>query len=155
MATPIDIVKLVKDLPSRPRGRACIVFSQEYVGQKEWAAELARLVGADHLDLLDHFSANDDLAEKVSAFSVEKFFEFCRSKSSSKVLIISGLEFLKATWAAQPVALETFAHRVETWDQFPALLIIIQFDPILAKKEFKRFPQYLFLIDQKDTLSLP
>ena len=42
MSDPVNIVQLVRDLPSRPRGRACIVLTHEYEGQKEWAAELAR-----------------------------------------------------------------------------------------------------------------
>lgn len=154
MATPIDMLKLTKELPSRPRGRACIVFSHEYGEQKRWAAELARQAEADHLDLLDHFAENDDLGDRLSTFSIDQLFDFCRTKSNLKVLIISGLEFLKATWSGQPSVLENFAHQVETWDKFPALVFIIQFDPILAKREFKRFPQYRFIIDQRETLAL-
>jgi hypothetical protein len=35
MNDPVDMAKLVKNLPSRPRGRACIVLTHEYDGQKE------------------------------------------------------------------------------------------------------------------------
>ena len=38
MSDPVNMVQLVNSLPSRPRGRACIVLTHEYEGQKEWAS---------------------------------------------------------------------------------------------------------------------
>ena len=54
MSNPVNIVQLVNSLPSRPRGKACIVLTHEYEGQKEWAMELARQTDSEHLDLLEY-----------------------------------------------------------------------------------------------------
>ena len=70
------------------------------------------------------------------------------------MLIVSGMEFLKATWSGQSNAVEEFASRVETWDQKPCLLFVLQYDKSIEAREFRRFPQYISVVDQKDTLAL-
>ena len=52
MNRPLNMIKLVNNLPSRPRGKACIVLTHDYKGQREWAMELARQTDSDHIDLL-------------------------------------------------------------------------------------------------------
>jgi hypothetical protein len=37
----VDMIKLVKDLAKRARGRACIVLTHEYKGQNSWSERLA------------------------------------------------------------------------------------------------------------------
>ncbi|MGI6708813.1 MAG: hypothetical protein ACOX33_06850 [Dethiobacteria bacterium] len=154
MGEPIDIVKLVKALPSRPRGRACIVFTHDYSGQKGWASELARQTGYDHINLLEHFAKEPKLSDAVEQFSVPRLFDFLKGYSTADLLIVSGMEFLKATWAGQPYAGEQFASRVETWSEKPCLLFVMQYDKSLASRKFRRFPQYTFIVDQKETLAL-
>jgi hypothetical protein len=78
MSDPVNMVQLVGSIPSRPRGRACIVLTHEYEGQKEWAAELARQTESEHLDLLELFSEDAELSRKISQFLIPNLFEFLK-----------------------------------------------------------------------------
>lgn len=154
MRDPVNMVQLVKDLPSRPRGRACIVLTHEYEGQKEWAAELTRQTDSAHIDLLELFAQDTKLSSKIGQFIVPSLFDFLKGQSQAPVLIVSGIEFLKATWSGQSNVGEQFASHVETWDQKPCLLFVLQYDKIIATREYRRFRQYTFVVDQKETLAL-
>ncbi len=154
MNNPVNIVQLVNSLPSRPRGKACIVLTRDYKGQREWAMELARQTDSEHIDLLEHFGKDQTPGNNIRQFSVSNLFDFLKDRSQTAVLIISGMEFLKATWAGQSNAVEQFASLVETWDKIPCLLFVLQYDKVLATREFRRFRQYTFVVDQKETLAL-
>lgn len=160
MTGAVDIVKLVRGLPSRPRGRACIVLTHEYDGQKEWAAELARQTDSEHIDLLELFGTHPELAQKIGQFNVSGFFQLLAGLKNppfsihNSSFIISNMEFLKATWTAQSNVTEQFASHVETWNQSPCLLFVLQYDKTLATREFRRFRQYTFVVDQKETIKL-
>ena len=154
MSDSVNMVQLVRDLPSRSRGRACIVLTHEYEGQKEWAAELARQAESEHIDLLELFAQNTDLSIKISQFMIPNLFDFLKSHGKTPVLIISGLEFLKATWSGQANGVEQFTSHVETWNQKPCLLFVLQYDKIIATREFRRYRQYMFVVDQRETLAL-
>ncbi len=164
------MVKLLRNLSSRPRGRACIVLTHEYEGQKEWAAELARQTDSEHLDLLELFVQNPELGSNIGRFSVPALFDFLKTVnkqpqyssfiihhselSSAPVLIVSGIEFLKATWSGQTNSVEQFASHVETWNQKPCILFVLQYDKTISTREFRRYRQYTFVVDQKETLKL-
>ena len=154
MSNPVNMVELVKALPSRPRGRACIVLTHEYEGQKEWAAELARQTNSEHIDLLELFAEDETLGKQIRQFGVPKLFEFLKDRSQAPILIVSGMEFIKATWTAQPKNVEEFASRIKTWDESPCLLFAVQYDKILATYDFGKRYSYTFLVDQKETLAL-
>jgi hypothetical protein len=154
MSDPVNMVQLVKALPSRPRGRACIVLTHEYEGQKAWAVELARQTDSEHIDLLELFIKDEALGNQLGQFLVPRLFEFLKHRSQAPVLIVSGMEFLKATWTGQSKAVEQFASYVKTWDQAPCLLFTLQYDKILATYDFGRRYQYTFVVDQKETLAL-
>ena len=154
MSDPVNMVQLVKALPSRPRGRACIVLTHAYEGQKEWAAELARQTGSEHIDLLELFAKDTDLSSKIGQLLVPRLFEFLKDRSPAPVLIVSGMEFLKATWSGQSNAVEQFASQIKTWDKSPCLLFAVQYDKELAKYDFGKRFSYTFVIDQKETLAL-
>jgi hypothetical protein len=154
MSNPWNMVQLVKALPSRPRGRACIVLTHEYESQKAWSAELARQTESEHINLLDHFTENETLGNQLGQFLVPRLFEFLKDFCQAPVLIVSGMEFLKATWIGQPNAIEQFASYVKTWDKSPCLLFVLQYDKILATYDFGRRFQYTFVVDQKETLAL-
>jgi hypothetical protein len=154
MSDGIDAVALVAELATRARGRACIVLTHDHAGQKQWAAELARQTGSDHLDLLDLFAADPELAGRVQEFSVARLFEHLAGYSEKPVLVVSGLEFLKATWSGLVSAGEEFASQVETWRGTPALLFVMQYDKALADRDFTRHKQYAFVIDQRETIKL-
>ena len=154
MSDPVNIVQLVNGLPSRPRGRTCIVLTHEYKDQSEWAMELAQQTDSDYIDLLEYFAKDQSLSNKIGQFSVSNLFDFLKDRSQAPVLIISGMEFLKASWAGQSNSIEQFASHVETWNQNPCLLFVLQYDKVLATREFRRFRQYTFVVDQKETLAL-
>ena len=153
MSDPINMLEIVKELPSRPRGKACIVFTHDYAGQKDWAEQLADMTGSDHINLLELFAGDDSLSEDLSRLTVPAFFDFLKSKRSAPVLIVSGLEFLKATWAGLSNAAEEFASRVETWRQSPCLLFVMQHDREIAERPFRRY-EHTVVIDQRETLKL-
>ena len=154
MNDPVNIIQLVNGLPSRPRGRACIVLTHEYKGQREWAMELARQTNSEHIDLLELFDKDQTLGNKIGQFLVPSLFDFLKGRSQARLLIVSGMEFLKATWTGQLNAVEQFASLVKTWDKTPCLLFVLQYDKILATHDFGRRYQYTFVIDQKETLAL-
>ena len=154
MSEPIDIVRLVRDMPARARGRACIVLTRDIVGQAEWAARLAAQTDSEHLDLLDHFAQDQTLASKIAQFSEPYLFNFLRNCSPAPVLIVSGIEFLTATWAGQKSAMERFAGRVETWNGKPCLLFVLQHNRAIATRTFGRHRQHTFVVDRADTLQL-
>ena len=154
MSDPVNIVKLVRDLLDRPRGRACFVLTHDYEGQKEWAAELARQTDSEHIDLLEFFARDAELSSKIGQFLIPSLFEFLKDHGQASVLVISGMEFLKATWTGQSSATEQLASHVETWNQSPCLLFVLQYDKTLATRKFRRFRQHTFVVDQKETLAL-
>lgn len=151
----IDIQEIVRGLPKRPRGNGCIVLTEDYSGQKIWAAKLADLTGNQHIDLLDYFDSDPELAGRIGKFTIDGLFNFFSTFTDSKVLIITGLEFLRATWGSQSTALESIAHKVENWESTPALLLVTQFDAGLAKRKFSRHSGQVFLVNQKETYALP
>lgn len=148
------MVKLVEDLTRRPRGRACFVLTHDYTGQREWAEELARRTEAEHLDLLGHFVDNADLCHEIDQFTVDRLFDYLTTGRHAPVLIVSRMDFLKATWIGHPTAVESLASHVENWQQNPALLLVLQYDESIASRSFRRFRQYTFVVDQRDTLKL-
>ena len=152
MANPFDMIEVVKEIPKRPRGRACLVMTEDYFGQKEWGAHLADLTLMQHVDLLDEFTTDSTLALRVSSFSVTRLFDYLRTKNQSPLLIVTGLDFLRATWIDNTV--EQFAQQIETWDKTPALLIVLQYSDALANRKFTRFSDKTFVIEQKNTLKL-
>jgi len=154
MSDPVNMIQLVTDLPSRARGKACIVLTHEYRGQKAWAAELASQTHSEHLDLLELFAQDAKLSSKIGQFLVPSLFEFLKNHGQSSVLVVSGLEFLKATWTGQSNINEQFASRVETWDQKPCLLFALQYDKAIATCKYRRHRQHKFVVDQKETLAL-
>ena len=154
MNDPVNMVQLVRSLPSRPRGRACIVLTHEYDGQKEWAAELASQTDSEHLDLLELFAEDRTLGSRLGQFLIPGLFDFLKGRSRASVLIVSGMEFLKATWTGQSNAIDQFLSQLKTWDKSPALLFVLQFDKTIASYDFGRRFQYTFVVDQRETLAL-
>lgn len=154
MNDPVNIVQFVIDLGKRPKGKAAIVLTDDYAGQKEWAAELALQTEAEHFPLLDIVYNNSELAQNLSLFMVSGLFDFIHQQSKAKIAIVSGIEFIKSTWIGQPSAKIEFANRVHTWQGTPHILFVIQYDPVFASHDFGRRYPYRFLLEQKDTIKL-
>ncbi|MBV5267223.1 MAG: hypothetical protein JZU67_01615, partial [Burkholderiaceae bacterium] len=107
-----------------------------------------------HIDLLELFVQDTELGGKIGQFEVSRLFEFLKGWSLAPVLIVSGMEFLKATWSGQSNVVEQFASQIKTWDKSPCLLFVVQHDKELAMYDFGRRFSYTFVIDQKETLAL-
>ncbi len=153
MTDPVNLIELIEELPRRQRGRACIVLTQNYLDQREWCSKLSQLTGAEHIDMLDHLEGTEE-SKKLSSFSIEGCFNYLANQTTSQVLIVSGLEFLMATWANAPSSFEQFASIVEMWSKKPALLIVTRYNSELAQRKFTRYPDKLFVVNQQNTISL-
>ena len=70
MSKLINIVQLVKELPERPRGRSCVVLTNDYNQQNIWSTRLAQQTNSDHINLLERFSKNDSLSSDISQFLI-------------------------------------------------------------------------------------
>jgi hypothetical protein len=154
MKDAVNIVALVSDLPKRRRGKACIVLTHDAGEQKEWAAELAVQVSGEHVDLLDRFSEDAMLGNTTGTFGVDDLLSLLQGASGRPVLIVTGLEFLRAAWSGKPCAMEDFAKRVEFWDKSPALVFVTQHDAFLSKRKFDQRFQHTYVVDQRETLAL-
>lgn len=155
MSDGINIVDLISSLPSRPRGRACIILTQDYHDQEEWATELASQVGCDHLNLLKHFESDEELSAKIDEMGVTELLELVKNHSNQEILVVSGIEFLKATWVGDPNASEILSQEVENWRGHPSLALVVQSDSYIANRNFNtRYRQHKFVIDQRETLKL-
>ncbi len=154
MADAIDMIEFVRHLSARKRGRACIVMTQDHSGQGEWSEKLAVKTGARHIDLLKFFSEEQKLRDNLSLYTPEKLFSLLRERVDNGTVIISGIEFLKASWSGRPNAIEEFAARIETWHEKPACVFVMQYDKALAERPFSRFRQYTFIVNQGETMAL-
>ena len=154
MKDAVNMVKLLADLPKRRRGKACIVLTREAGEQKTWAADLASQSDARHIDILDRYSEATSLAAQTGTFGVDDLFSLLQGENDKPVLIITGLEFLRASWSGRASAMEDFAKRLEFWEQSPALVFVTQHDAFLAKRKFDQRFQYTYVVDQRETLAL-
>jgi hypothetical protein len=154
MADTVNMVNLVDGVKKRVRGRTCIVLTHDYLGQKDWAAKLAGKTEAQHINLLELFEKNKGLCEALQEYSVAKLFTLLKENAEKDIMVVSGIEFLKASWSGIYDASEQFASQVETWHQKPALIFVIQHDKAIAERRFTRYRQYTFVVDQRETLAL-
>jgi hypothetical protein len=155
MSDSIDVVELVEGLAQRRRGRACIVFTHDYRDQAQWAARLAEKSGAEHIDLLDEFSQDSELSGSMRSMLIPAFFEFLAGRSSAPVAVVSGIEFLKATWSADRDYAKQFSGMVERWNKTPALLLVMQYDRKIAQYNFTdRYADNTYLVDRRETIKL-
>ncbi len=152
---PVNMIDLIAALPGL-RWKARVVLTHEFAQQKEWAARLAGITGAGHIDLLEAFHQDQALSSRISAFTATGLFDYLSKQGGRHpVLIVSGMEFLKASWSARPDMLEQFGSQVQGWARLPALLIALQYDKVLAnQRRASRYGDTQFVIDQRETLAL-
>jgi len=87
MSNGVDMIKVVKDLCKRPKARSCIVLTHEFSKQKTWAQKLATITGVSHIDLLDLFASDKNLANNLTSYSPQTLFKFLKTKNESKILV--------------------------------------------------------------------
>ena len=154
MADGIDIVGFVRDVSARMRGRACVVMTHDFKGQQDWATKLARLSNAEHIDLLDLFEKEEMLGNNLASYQPEGVFSLLKNRVKQGTAVVSGIEFLKASWTGRQNSAEEFAARLEMWQDDPALVFVMQYDKAIAERPFRRFRQYSFIIDQRETFAI-
>jgi hypothetical protein len=154
MSDGVDMQEFVGELAGRNRGKAAVVFTHDYTGQREWAAKLAEITGETHIDVLDMFHEDQTLVERMRGMLIPAFFDFLQQYGGSRVLIVSGIEFLTATWAAQADYAREFAGHIEKRWQSPALLFVMQYDPKIAQYRFSSRFNNRYVIDQRETYKL-
>lgn len=169
MNEAVDMVELIKKMPSRRRGKACAVMTRDYREHRNWASKLAERAECNYLDLMELFRQDRELTNSLRKFSVRGFFDFLKDidvdqlssgKSSafqcrhSDVMIVSDMEFLIATWIDQSKCMHQFARQLETWNRTPCLLLVIQHDRFIESYNFKRHAHQRFVVKQQETLKL-
>ena len=154
MNQPVNLVEFVKSVSTRQRGRACIILTQKYEEQKEWAARLAQQTGSEHIDLLDRFAKDQELSCKTGNFMVSNLYKFLEGHCQNSRLVVSGLEFLIATWTAQPDAMDEFLTQLNTWERNPGLIFVIQYQSKIMTYNFGRRFNNTYVVDQRETLAL-
>ena len=153
-STTYDMKKIVEELSGRRRGRGCFVLTRDYTGQKEWAERLARQTGSYHVSLIDLFASDKELSGQFSSFAPEKLINLIEREAIKPVAIVSGMEFLKASWTGRGKFIEKLVDLVEMRTENPAILLVLQYDKTIANHRFIRFPQYTFVIEQRETYAL-
>ncbi len=151
MSNGIDLLDFGRELVARQRGRAAILLSRDYPGQESWANRLAAHVGAPHLDLAREL-ARQGRDFSMAAFSVDGLFRNLVNRVGAELLVVSGIEPIKASWSHNPRATELLAQQVETWNKKPALLFVLHHDAQLAGMRFTRFTGLRFVVEQEKTL---
>jgi len=151
-----DGIDIVKEAQKRHRGRtkSLIVLTKNFASQKAWAKELASQLGAQHVDLLDHFASDAELAGRVSSVTIDGLFGLVKGIAEGDMLVVSGMEFLRGVWSAQAGAMTAFADRVEKWTQNPALVFVTQFDKAIENRVSTRYGRHQFVFNQADTFAL-
>jgi hypothetical protein len=153
----LDLLKFCRELPAR-RNKAALLLTPDLREQRACAAHIAAVAGARHFDVQDAFQVDATLTERFAGFSSDEFFALVAAQKAQPLLIVSGLEFLLATWLSQDNPNEVkrrFCHQIEMWegrDKQPFLLVTQQ-DPVFAAYAPGRFIDGPLVIKLSQTLS--
>jgi hypothetical protein len=150
----LDIIQFTRELPTR-RNKAALLLTPDLQAQRSCAEQIATAAGAVYFDVLDHFQSDATLAKQLAGFSPDDFFKLL-SAQKSPLLIVSGIEFLLASWISQGDAKQVkvkFCQQIELRERPPAFLLVVQQDPVLASYKPKRHTGQL-VIELSQTLAL-
>lgn len=153
MSEPLDMPAFVRSLSRRRRGQACIVLTRDPAGACAWTETLAERSESTHLDLLRHFQEHPELADRVSETGPRELLALLKENAPRGVLVVSGLEFLRATWQARPGLDEDLAASLEFWVGPPALVLVLAEDRFFRDRDFTRMQQPM-IVHQTDTYAL-
>lgn len=153
MSDPVDMPAFVRSLPRRRRGQACIVLTREPAEAPAWAETLAARAEATHLDLLRHFKDHPEIAARVSETGPRELLALLKGAAPRGILVVTGLEFLRATWKARPGLDEDLAKTLEFWMGPPSLVLVLAEDRFYLDRDFSRMQQPM-IVHQTDTYAL-
>jgi hypothetical protein len=152
----LDLIKFSSELAAR-RNKAALLLTPDVREQHNLAARLANTLSVPHLDVLDRFRADTELTEQIAGFAPTDFFKLVGKEKSAPLLVISGIEFLLASWIAQSDAKQVkrnFCQQIELWSQKPAFLLVAQQDSIFAEYLPTRHTGSPIIIQLSQTLAL-
>ncbi len=152
----LDLIQFSRELANR-RNKAALLLTPDVREQHQIAAQLATALAAPHLDVLDRFQADAKLAEQIAGFAPSDFFKLVAKEKSAPLLVISGLEFLLATWIAQGDAKQVkqdLCRQIELWEQKPAFLLVAQQDAVFADYVPTRHTGSQVIVQHSQTLAL-
>lgn len=151
-----DLRELAASLPGR-RNKAAMVLHPQITEQRTYAADLANAVGWPHLDLLNVFTDNPELTERLVVFSMSDFFDYLAQQKNAAGLVVSNVEFVLAAWLAQgkPRDVKTeFCSRVELWERSPAFLLVTYDEAVLSNYQPTRHTGSPLILKTSQTLAL-
>jgi hypothetical protein len=151
----LDLIKFSRELATR-RNKAALLLTPDIREQHACAVGIAAAIGAPHFDVLDRFHADTTLADRLGGFSADDLFKLIAAQKS-KLLVVSGIEFLLAAWLAQGDAKQvkrSLCQQIELWERAPAFLLVTQHDPVFAAYQPARHTGSQVIIELSQTLSL-
>jgi hypothetical protein len=152
----IDMRQFATQLVER-RNRAALLLSPDLAGQHAYAARLAQILGATHLDVLCRFREDESLLSGLSCFSLDKLLVLIAEHRQTPLLVVSGIEFLLGAWLSQSEprhAKKDLCEKIEFWQQSPAFILITHEDPVFAAFQPQRFPGTRVVLHLSETLAL-
>jgi hypothetical protein len=151
----LDLKKFAAELAAR-RNKAALLLAPDLTAQRACAEQIATAIGATHLDLLDRFQSDAALTAQLPSFSTDDLFKLLAAEKT-KILVMSGIEFLLAVWISQDDAKTVklkICQAVELWERTPALLLVVQPDSVFAEYQPTRHKGSQVIIQLSQTLSL-
>jgi hypothetical protein len=139
------------------RNRAALLLSPDLSGQQAYAARLAQIINATHLDVLTHFRKDACLLSRLSYFSLDDLLALIAEHQENQILVVSGIEFLLGAWLSQhdTKSFKTdLCRKIEFWQQSPAFLLVTHEDPVFAAYHAQRFSGSRVVLHTSETVSL-
>lgn len=139
------------------RNRAALLLTPDLPGQVEYAARLAHALDATHLDVLTRFQEDAALMARLSWFSPDDFFSWIGDHAPSRLLVLSGIEFLLGAWISQgepKQVKQSLCQKIELWTARPAFLLVTHEDPVFAAYQPQRHTGSRVVLHLSETLAL-
>lgn len=139
------------------RNRAALLLSPDLAGQQSYAAQLAKALDAPHLDVLSRFQQEKALLAKLSYFSSDDLLTLIAQHRDSRLVIVSGIEFLLGAWLSQGEPRQvkrSLCQKIEFWQQSPAFILVTHEDPVFADYHAERFTGSRVVLHTSATLAL-
>lgn len=139
------------------RNRAALLLTPDLAGQRDYAAQLAGVLDALHLDVLSRFQEDDALLSRISYFSSDELLSLIAEHRDSRLVVVSGVEFLLAAWISQGEVKQVkraLCEKVELWVGEPAFILVTHEDPVLADYQPTRHRGSRVVLRTSDTLAL-
>jgi len=139
------------------RNRAALLLTPDLAGQQSYAAQLAAMLDATHLDVLTRFQEDGTLLSRLSTFSFDDLLNLISEHRDRRLAVVSGIEFLLGVWLTQHEPKQFKAdicRKVEYWEGTPAFILVTHEDPVFFAFQPERFPGTQVVLHTSETLAL-